>query len=616
MSEDRQQHEQDHDVENDAVIGKAFKVSLIFLAVFIALGGGLWWWKNRAPVKVAEQITEISVPDIPVQTSISMPQVFFQDITRESGIEFKHINGAYGDKLLPETMGGGVAFFDYNQDGAPDLFFINGTPWPEHPVNGIESTTHALFENDGEGHFKDVTQAAGITYSDYGMGVAVGDFDNNGWPDLFITSVYQNRLLKNNGDGTFKDVTEASGVGGEASSWSTCAAWFDLENDGDLDLFVGNYVQWSPDIDFEQGATLTGIGRAYGQPMNFQGTFPVLYQNDGSGNFTDISDSSGVQVRNPATDGPVAKSLGVAPVDINADGWMDLVVANDTVQNFVFENQKDGNFKEIGSMTGIAFDSYGKARGAMGIDSARFREDNAVGIGIANFANEMTALYVGRSSNLIFTDEAVPAGIGPASRLALKFGLFFFDYDLDGWQDMLTTNGHLEEEIHQIQESQEYQQSAHLFWNSGPDHGCRFLKVTSEQSGSDLFKPIVGRGSAFADIDGDGDLDVVMSQVNAAPILLRNENTLDHKWVRLRLMGKSSNRSAIGAWVHARVSGQEIWRQVMPTRSYLSQSELTVTLGLGQAESLESLEIIWPGGNHQQIENLSLNQVHFIEEKP
>ena len=228
----------------------------------------------------------------------------------------------------------------------------------------------------------------------------------------------------------------------------------------------------------------------------------------------------------------------------------------------------------------------------------------------------MTALYVGRSSNLIFTDEAVPAGIGPASRLALKFGLFFFDYDLDGWQDMLTTNGHLEEEIHQIQESQEYQQSAHLFWNSGPDHGCRFLKVTSEQSGSDLFKPIVGRGSAFADIDGDGDLDVVMSQVNAAPILLRNENTLDHKWVRLRLMGKSSNRSAIGAWVHARVSGQEIWRQVMPTRSYLSQSELTVTLGLGQAESLESLEIIWPGGNHQQIENLSLNQVHFIEEKP
>ncbi|HBP55413.1 MAG TPA: CRTAC1 family protein [Verrucomicrobiales bacterium] len=513
-------------------------------------------------------------------------------------------------------MGGGVAFFDYNQDGAPDLFFVNGTPWPDHSVNGIESTTHALFENDGEGRFKDVTQAAGITYSDYGMGVAVGDFDNNGWPDLFITSVYQNRLLKNNGDGTFKDVTEASGVGGEASSWSTCASWFDLENDGDLDLFVGNYVQWSPDIDFEQGATLTGIGRAYGQPMNFQGTFPVLYQNDGNGNFTDISDSSGVQMRNPATQGPVAKSLGVAPVDINADGWMDLVVANDTVQNFVFENQKDGSFKEIGSMTGIAFDSYGKARGAMGIDSARFREDNALGIGIANFANEMTALYVGGSSNLIFTDEAVPAGIGPASRLALKFGLFFFDYDLDGWQDMLTTNGHLEEEIHQIQESQEYQQSAHLFWNSGPDHGCRFLKVTSEQSGSDLFKPIVGRGSAFADIDGDGDLDVIMSQVNAAPILLRNENTLDHKWVRLRLMGKSSNRSAIGAWVHARVSGQQIWRQVMPTRSYLSQSELTVTLGLGQAESLESLEIIWPGGNHQEIENLSLNQVHFIEEKP
>jgi hypothetical protein len=615
MSSQPPQNDLPPEVQDDAIIGKAFKGSAFVLAGIIVIALGIYAWKNRTPEKPEEKVTEISVPEVQDRQPASVPMVSFSNITEEAGIGFRHINGAYGDKLLPETMGGGVAFLDYNQDGAQDLFFVNSRYWEGHVPEGQSQPTHALYENDGTGHFKNVTEAAGLNIVDYGMGVAVGDFDNDGWPDLFISTVFHNRLLRNTGDGTFEDVTQKAGLQGDETTWSTCAAWFDQDNDGDLDLYVGNYVKWSPEIDFEQGATLTGLGRAYGQPMNFQGAFPYLYRNEGNGTFTDISETAGVQMKNTATQVPVAKSLGVAPVDLDFDGWIDLVVANDTVQNFVFQNQKDGTFKEIGSMSGIAFDSYGKARGAMGIDTARFREDDAMGIGIANFANEMTALYVGKADNLIFTDEAVPAGIGPASRLALKFGLFFFDYDLDGWQDMLTANGHLEEDIQQIQESQHYEQAAHLFWNAGPEHGCRFLEVSKAKAGSDFFSPIVGRGSAFADIDGDGDLDVMMAQVNAPPKLLRNDHQLGHRWIRLNLVGKKNNRDAIGAWVHGRVSGHDLWRQVMPTRSYLSQSEKTITLGLGTNGELESLEVIWPGGVHQKIGSLEVNKLHVIEEK-
>jgi enediyne biosynthesis protein E4 len=616
MQDEEHQNDLTPDIEDDAIIGTAFKGSLAVFAGILLLGVCIWGWQQRAPEKAPEQVTEISVPNVPDRQPVTVPSLVFEDITREAHIDFLHVNGAYGDKLLPETMGGGVAFLDYNQDGAQDLFFVNSSYWPDHMPEGHPQATHALYANDGQGHFTNVTKEAGLDLVDYGMGVAVGDYNNDGWPDLFLTTVYQNRLLQNQQDGTFNDVTQATGLAGRSTAWSTCAAWFDLENDGDLDLYVGNYVRWSPEIDFEQGATLTGIGRAYGQPMSFQGDNPFMYLNNGDGSFTDISESSGVQVKNTATGVAVAKSLGVAPVDLDFDGWMDLVVANDTVQNFVFHNQKDGTFKEMGSMSGIAFDSYGKARGAMGIDTARFRDDDAIGVGIANFANEMTALYVGSPADLIFTDEAIPVGIGPASRRALKFGLFFFDYDLDGWQDMLTANGHLEEEIQQIQESQHYQQSAHLFWNAGPSQGCRFQEVSAEKAGKALFHPIVGRGSAFGDIDGDGDLDVVMTQVNGAPLLLRNDHQMNHRWLRLKLVGTSSNRDAIGAWVHARLGGQDLWRQVMPTRSYLSQSELPITLGLGASGDIELLEIIWPGGQVQALGPLPLNTLHVLKQQP
>jgi len=359
---------------------------------------------------------------------------------------------------------------------------------------------------------------------------------------------------------------------------------------------------------------LVGLGRAYGRPMNFPGSFPRLYHNDGAGHFSDVSAQSGIQIKNPATGVPAAKTLGVAPVDLDGDGWIDLVVANDTVPNFVFLNQRNGTFKEIGAVSGLAFDNFGNARGAMGIDAARYRNDDKLGIAIGNFANEMTALYVAQNAPTNFADEAITEGIGPASRLLLKFGIFFFDYDLDGWLDLLSANGHLEEEIHKIQASQYYRQPAQLFWNAGGAGHNGFLVVPSEKCGADIFRPMVGRGSAFADIDGDGDLDLVLTQVNGPPLLLRNDQQLHHHWVRLKLIGAKSNRDAIGAWVQARVGNRLLSRQVMPTRSYLSQSELPVTIGLGDAGRPDEVTIFWPDGTKQKLESVRVDKMTTVQQ--
>jgi hypothetical protein len=514
-------------------------------------------------------------------------------------------------------MGGGVAFFDFDSDGDQDLFFVNSSYWPGKAPAGARPPTQGLFRNRGKGAFEDVTAGSGLDVSLFGMGVAVGDYDNDGRVDVFISAVGENQLFHNEGGGKFRNVTRSAGVGGDPNEWSTSAGWIDYDNDGDLDLFVCNYIRWSREIDFEVDYRLVGIGRAYGPPMSFPGTFPYLYRNDGAGRFTDISATAGIQIKNPATGVPAAKSLGVAPVDIDADGWIDLVVANDTVQNFVFQNQcRQGAsaFKEIGARSGIAFDSYGQTRGAMGIDAARYRNDSALGIAIGNFANEMNALYVSQRDALIFTDEAITEGVGPASRPLLKFGLFFFDYDLDGRLDMLTANGHLEEEINKVQQSQEYQQPAQLFWNRGASRGLSFVEVPPEKCGQDFFKPIVGRGSAYADVDGDGDLDTVLTQIDGSPLLLRNDQNLGHHWLRLNLVGTTANRDAIGAWVKVYVNGQTISRQVMPTKSYLSQSELPITIGLGKATRVDGIEILWPGGSTERIVADRLNTTLVVRQ--
>lgn len=506
-------------------------------------------------------------------------------------------------------MGGGCAFFDYDSDGDQDILFINSCAWTNAEASGA---TMALFQNNGLGLFKDVTGGSGFDVTLYGMGVAIGDYDNDGHPDVFISAVGTNRLFHNE-KGRFVDVSEKSGIQEKSPHWSTSSGFIDYNNDGLLDLFVCNYVQWSREMDLEKNKPVPGIGRIYGPPFPFAGTHPFLYRNNGHGRFTEISAEAGLRKQNPATKAFLSKSLGVAPVDLDDDGWIDLVVANDTVPNQVFHNQKNGTFREIGPSSGLAYDGFGNIRGAMGIDTAWFGDDASLGIAIANFANEMNGFYVAPPHSLRFTDEAPLSSIGTSSRALLKFGLIFFDYDLDGWPDLLTSNGHLDADLTKVRKEQGYAQPAQLFWNGGPQQDTPFIPVTEKECGPDLFQPIVGRGATFADIDADGDLDVLMTQIAGPPLLLRNDQRSSHRYLRLKLTGTHSNRDAIGARVHLK-GRDRIWQaHVMPTRSYLSQSELPVTIGFGSMRPPAEIEIRWPRGQIQKVPFPSEPFLHVTE---
>ena len=595
---------------DDTVILRALKVSAVALAAILALIAVLFFVLR--PEKTEQEIDEkpIVLPEVQA-VEASAPRVAFRDVTAASGIDFVHFNGARGEKLLPETMGGGCAFFDFDLDGDQDLLLVNGSSWPGDPASPASATSR-LYANDGMGRFKDITASSGLAVKVYGMGVAVGDYDNDGRPDVFITAVNENRLFRNVG-GRFEDVTGAAGVAGGGTTWSSSAGFFDCDNDGDLDLFVCNYVTWSRKIDVALDYRLTGVGRAYGPPTNFEGTQPYFYLNNGDGTFTESAGKAGLHVRNRATGKPVAKALALLPFDFNRDGNLDLFVANDTVRNFLYVNKGGGVFEEAGEEAGVAYDGTGSATGAMGVDANYYRDDDSVGLGVGNFANEMSSFYVSEDGQF-FSDEAIGEGIGPVSRQMLSFGLFFFDYDLDGRFDLFQTNGHLEEEINKVQPSQHYRQPSQLFWNCGTGFKSCFVPVDEKTTG-DLAKPVVGRGAAYADIDGDGDLDCLITQTGDRPLLLRNDQEGGNNWLRLKLVGRLCNRDAIGATVTLVAGGARIRQQVMPSRSYLSQVETVLTFGLGAAKQAEELRIRWPGDKKVQVvRNLQAGKLHRIEQ--
>ncbi len=588
--------------------GRAAILAVTSLIASMVSGCG----KAPAPASVAPPAAPVRPREEHRQT---IPGVKFQDVTKEAGITFRHFNGASGEKLLPETMGSGVAFLDYDRDGDQDLFFVNSAPWPGHEAK--PAPTQALFRNDGKGHFEDVSKAAGLDRTFYGMGVAVGDYDNDGDEDLYVTAVGGGHLFRNDGKGHFDDATSELNARGP-SGWLSGAAFLDVENDGDLDLFIASYITWSPELDKVQGFQLTGLGRAYGPPTSFSGSFCTLLRNDG-GRFVDVSEASGVQVRTPDLKVPIGKSLGVAPYDVDGDGLVDIAVANDTVQNFFFHNKGGGKFEEMAIMCGVAFDQSGSPRGGMGTAWAHFLNDERLGLAVGNFANEMTALYVcDQPESMQFSDLANLYGLGAPTQPPLKFGLFFFDYDLDGRLDLLSANGHLEPEISRVQASEHYEQPVQLFWNSGKPGRSLFALVQPDQAGPDLFQPVVGRGCAYGDIDGDGDLDVVITVNNGTPRLLRNEGGNKNHWLRLVLNGngKTSNRDGIGARVEVKLGESICRRQLFPSQSYLSSVELPLTFGLGQRDQVDEVTVKWPSGKVSTLKGLQADRVHRIEETP
>ena len=548
----------------------------------------------------ATQSPQVAAPPSNSQPDGGRPTgpIRFTDVTAQAGIHFRHNSGAFGKKYLPETMGSGVCVIDYDGDGWQDIFFVNSKNWPGH---GSGHSYPALYHNNHDGTFTDVTKEAGLATELYGLGCAVGDYDNDGHDDIYITALDGNHLFRNLGNGRFADVTAKAGV--RDAGFSTGAVWFDYDNDGRLDLFVSHYVDWS--IATDQTCSLDTKNKSYCTPELYKGQSGTLFHNKGNGVFEDVTKKAGLY-------DPTSKSLGIALIDVDNDGWVDLFVANDTQPNKLYRNNHNGTFTDIAVEAGVAYSDAGKKRAGMGADAADFDQSGKESLVIGNFTNESLALYHNDGSGL-FSDSSGASGIASPSANSLTFGTLFFDYDLDGLPDILAVNGHVADDISVVQPTIHYAEPPLLFHNNG---NGKFEEVT-DKVGSALRQPIVGRGVAYLDFDNDGDLDLVLTTSNGPAKLLRNDNGNQNDMLRIRTIGTRSNRDGIGARMTVTTNtGLHLFKMVRSGSSYLSQSELPVTFGLGKptTNKLVSLEIVWPSGKRESARDIQPNQFVTLQE--
>jgi enediyne biosynthesis protein E4 len=523
-------------------------------------------------------------------------QIAFRDITVQAGIHYTHNNAAYGKKYLPETMGPGCAFIDYDNDGWPDIVLVNGQDWPGH---SRAASTLKLYHNNHNSTFTDVTAKAGLAVPMFGLGLAVGDYDNDGHDDLFITALGQSHLFHNNGNGTFTEVTKTAGMWGP-NAFSTSAAWVDYDRDGKLDLVVANYVQWS--IANDLYCSIDGSHKSYCTPESYKGASARLWHNVGNGKFEDVTQKANFY---DAT----SKSLGIAILDTNNDGWPDILLANDTQPNKLYLNKQNGTFEEKAVSAGIAFSEDGVARAGMGVDAADYDRSGHASLIISNFANQMLSLYHNEGNGL-FVDEAPRSDVGRASLVTLGFGCFFFDYDNDGWLDILVADGHIEDQIEKVQKRVTYAEPPHLFRNLG---GGKFQEVT-QSLGASFASPRVARGAAYADIDNDGALDVLMTTNGGRSYLFHNEGEKNQS-LRIKLQGVKSNRDGIGAVVRLVSGNDKQWQMLHSGSSYLSQSELVLTFGLGTHSKADAIEVQWPSGKSDKLLNVNAGQTITVQEE-